>query len=359
MKITDSFAIEATGENKKDPRWEVYVKWLNELDNEKCISFEIATHSHPFHGVLSNGIVSNEIHQEFDDILSLDEVFEKYNIPFSGKQMTEEQLLEKAKKDFPAGTTFETLLKRKRITVSENPKYKVNGAGSIEVTVRDAPETTVAPSRVIYSNSKDQWAKIIKSDESDDTIKEESFPKKPSRIQDLGKEDVVHCPTEREAKEILRLAHEQGLEWNSGYSFLDRPEWDTYSDKTCYILKAGQYCDLAFSKQAGIKVFPASDFLPAYFYEQTYTQTEGKIHGSWQFKPQIADIKYDISKLPDFLIQEKEMTIEDFVREYPVTFKETFKKSKKNTDLMKPLLLQSRKQEFKPLILAPINKPTK
>ena len=46
--------------------------------------------------------------------------------------------------------------------------------------------------------------------------------------------DFIHCSTEKEAIEVLKIAHERGFDWNSGISYLNETYWDRYEDNICY-----------------------------------------------------------------------------------------------------------------------------
>ena len=48
----------------------------------------------------------------------------------------------------------------------------------------------------------------------------------------LGK--AVHCDTEEKANEFLALADSLGYKWHSGKSLIEKNEWKTYEEKTCY-----------------------------------------------------------------------------------------------------------------------------
>jgi len=48
---------------------------------------------------------------------------------------------------------------------------------------------------------------------------------------------VIHATTESEANELLYWAHQQGLKWGSGDSYLERSYWNKYNKQTCYCLE--------------------------------------------------------------------------------------------------------------------------
>lgn len=81
------------------------------------------------------------------------------------------------------------------------------------------------------------------------------------KISELTNKDVIHCPTEEEAKAILKLADEAGYKWSTGDSYLTETEWDICEKDTCYLVKEGQYCSLDWYKETGYTIRKASEFL--------------------------------------------------------------------------------------------------
>jgi len=51
---------------------------------------------------------------------------------------------------------------------------------------------------------------------------------------------VVHCKTEELANELLAKAHEYGLRWSDGSSYLKNNHWIDEEENTCYRLSAGK-----------------------------------------------------------------------------------------------------------------------
>ena len=50
---------------------------------------------------------------------------------------------------------------------------------------------------------------------------------KIKNIKDLGENEVVHCPTEKEAIAICQLMHDAGLKWGDGDSLVSNKNyWD-------------------------------------------------------------------------------------------------------------------------------------
>ena len=76
MKVNESFAVEATEEVRKDPRFEWYVNWLKSLDKDHMISdrelyFGISVNSTPIS-------YYHYLQSSFNEILTLDEVYSRY-----------------------------------------------------------------------------------------------------------------------------------------------------------------------------------------------------------------------------------------------------------------------------------------
>lgn len=76
MKVTESFAVEATEEVRKDPRFEWYVNWLKSLDKDHMIG-----DGELYFGVSVNLTPISYYHyfqSAFKEILTLDEVYSRY-----------------------------------------------------------------------------------------------------------------------------------------------------------------------------------------------------------------------------------------------------------------------------------------
>lgn len=79
-------------------------------------------------------------------------------------------------------------------------------------------------------------------------------------LKSLGK-FVVHCETEDQADELLRLVEDvlpsKFVGWTASY-----PHWDWYRDKTCYALNLDklktqmQFSPISFWEEHGYKIIP-------------------------------------------------------------------------------------------------------
>jgi hypothetical protein len=81
-------------------------------------------------------------------------------------------------------------------------------------------------------------------------------------IESIKENEVVHCPTEEEAIEFLKLAHEAGHMWASGHFYISTIRWEYAKTDTCYNIKRGGYASLQWYKENDYIITPVSEFLP-------------------------------------------------------------------------------------------------
>jgi hypothetical protein len=86
------------------------------------------------------------------------------------------------------------------------------------------------------------------------------------KVTDLTENEVIHCPTEREAEAICLLMHNAGLKWDSGMSFLEETHWSNFRENMCYKPTTRLNNSLKHFKEQKFTIHPASDFLPEHFY---------------------------------------------------------------------------------------------
>jgi len=61
-------------------------------------------------------------------------------------------------------------------------------------------------------------------------------------LQDAIKQGmIIHCKTIKEAKRILKMAHELGYKWHTGESYKSYHGWDVYGSKTHYDINMGMF----------------------------------------------------------------------------------------------------------------------
>jgi len=86
------------------------------------------------------------------------------------------------------------------------------------------------------------------------------------KITDLKENEVIHCPTEREAEAICLLMHNAGLEWKDSTSYLGYSFWKEWGTESCYNPSKGAIAPTIYYQDKNYKIHPASDFLPPHFY---------------------------------------------------------------------------------------------
>lgn len=77
----------------------------------------------------------------------------------------------------------------------------------------------------------------------------------------LHENEVVHCHTEKEAIEVLEIAHNLGYKWHTGISFIDDTCFYRYREKTCYLITSGQYCEISYCESIGKSIISAEEFI--------------------------------------------------------------------------------------------------
>lgn len=80
-------------------------------------------------------------------------------------------------------------------------------------------------------------------------------------VTDLKDNEVIHCSTPEENNIILQLFHNAGLKWCTGKTYLEKNEWETYEENTCYNPSKGNYGNLDHWKNINTIIHPTSDFL--------------------------------------------------------------------------------------------------
>lgn len=75
-----------------------------------------------------------------------------------------------------------------------------------------------------------------------------------------GKEVVMHCKTEEEAKDFCRVMHDAGRKWVSGETYEKNTFWEAYTIDTCYAFNANQYSGREYFKEEGYTILEWSDY---------------------------------------------------------------------------------------------------
>ena len=80
----------------------------------------------------------------------------------------------------------------------------------------------------------------------------------------FNENDLIHCQTEEEAIKVLKIAHDKGLEWRSGDSYLKYTKWDYNMEDTLYSFYTGGYKNyrrLLCRDENQVKIISAKEFL--------------------------------------------------------------------------------------------------
>lgn len=76
------------------------------------------------------------------------------------------------------------------------------------------------------------------------------------RISDYVRNNrvAINCSSEKDAKQLLEIAHNSGLKWNSGAIYLERINWDEYKKDTCYCFYTGSYCNIILYADDNVEI---------------------------------------------------------------------------------------------------------
>jgi hypothetical protein len=88
------------------------------------------------------------------------------------------------------------------------------------------------------------------------------------KISSVGKNEVIHCPTEREAEAICKLMDKEGWEWVFGGSYVKNDVWHIEESNTCYHPFSSTYSNIGYFRENNYTITPASEFLPTSFYDE-------------------------------------------------------------------------------------------
>lgn len=86
---------------------------------------------------------------------------------------------------------------------------------------------------------------------------------------------AIHCKTEEEAKQLLKWAHNQGLKWSDGQSYLGDIKYSRYKNNTCYSISNGGYSSISFYEPAGYDIIKFSS-IPEFQTNPTITYSIDK-----------------------------------------------------------------------------------
>lgn len=80
----------------------------------------------------------------------------------------------------------------------------------------------------------------------------------------LGDRDVIWCPTEKLANQVLEIADKLGYEWSSETSFLKYSKWSVYKQETCYYISEGMFGSKQKAVLDGYNIISAEEFINFY-----------------------------------------------------------------------------------------------
>lgn len=80
----------------------------------------------------------------------------------------------------------------------------------------------------------------------------------------LGEKDVIWCPTEKLANQVLEIADKLGYKWSTEKSFIGYSNWDSYKEETCYFISEGKFAFRSFYQRHNHNIIPAEEFVRFY-----------------------------------------------------------------------------------------------
>lgn len=82
---------------------------------------------------------------------------------------------------------------------------------------------------------------------------------------DIIKEnEVVYCSTEKDAKNVLKIANKLGLTWHNGEEYGKCTHWNSYRDESAYCLIKGTYSFVEYYLTQNYNIIQAKDFFKRY-----------------------------------------------------------------------------------------------
>ena len=76
----------------------------------------------------------------------------------------------------------------------------------------------------------------------------------------ISENTVVHCATEKEANEVLKIADSLGYTWNDGCKYTNISLWDKYKHNTCYHFNRGNFSEIDAYNTTHYKIISAQEF---------------------------------------------------------------------------------------------------
>lgn len=120
--------------------------------------------------------------------------------------------------------------------------YKKNGTRKIDGMYKVSFE-------IVNREDKETKDKEIKE-------KDKEFNPKDYKISDYVRNNrvAINCSSEKDAKELLEIAHNSGGMWINGDSYLEKINWNEYKKDTCYCLNGGRYGHINYYVDESIRI---------------------------------------------------------------------------------------------------------
>lgn len=80
-------------------------------------------------------------------------------------------------------------------------------------------------------------------------------------IDDYTGKYVMHCKTEKEAKDFCKYLHNDDRRWSNGDSYLSDTNYNMYQSDTAYAFNEGKYSDVDWYKRNNYTILEWSDFM--------------------------------------------------------------------------------------------------
>lgn len=97
------------------------------------------------------------------------------------------------------------------------------------------------------------------------TCERKEVMKMKFNIDDYKGNYVMHCKTEKEARDFLDYLDSIGKKWCSGKSYLGNTNWGIYTSNTIYEFNHGSYADTSYAERYGYTILEWSDFMNGEF----------------------------------------------------------------------------------------------
>ncbi len=115
------------------------------------------------------------------------------------------------------------------------------------------------------------------------------------KITDLKANEVIHCKTKEEAVRICGMMHDAGLSWCNGVSYMERTDWEVYTEETCYHPHECMFGDTGFYKRMLATIHPSDLFQSDEITEAGLLERGFAKHGSTWNRNAPLGMKFQVS----------------------------------------------------------------